>query len=87
MTMRFYATLQRELLENGAVFRAVQMLCSLVAGLVLILGIKRLAELELNEAQVFFGSLGVIGVTGVFIMLGFILRLISEMRHAGAGQP
>ena len=51
-----------------------QVVCSIVAGLVLVLGIRRLAGLDLDEAQLYSAMTGTLFLTGVFVILGFLCR-------------
>lgn len=66
--------LKRTVVADRRVAHAVQILCSLVAGLVLLLGFRRLNELELSEAQMFSASVQPLLLAGIFIILGFQCR-------------
>jgi hypothetical protein len=67
-------TLKRTVVADKRMAHFCQILCSIVAGLVLMLGIRRLADLDLNEAQLFSALTGTLLVTGAFIILGFQCR-------------
>ena len=66
--------LKRTVLADKSVAHVCQIICSIVAGLVLLFGIRKLAELELSEAQLFSASLQTLSLAGVFIVLGFQCR-------------
>ena len=57
-----------------------QVVCAVVAGLVMVFGFRRLTALELNEAQLFSACLQTLLVTGVFVVVGFQCR---AWRRAG----
>ena len=61
-------------LADKSVAHICQIICSIVAGLVLLFGFRRLAELELSEAQLFSASIQTLFLAGVFIILGFQCR-------------
>ncbi|HWW00461.1 MAG TPA: hypothetical protein VNZ64_12245 [Candidatus Acidoferrum sp.] len=67
-------TLKRTVLADKSVAHFCQMVCSMVAGLVMVFGIRRLAVLDLTEAQLFSAMTGTLLLTGVFILLGFLCR-------------
>ena len=48
-----------------------QIVCSVVAGLVLVSGFRRLPALELAEAQLFSTCVQTLCLAGVFVILGF----------------
>ncbi len=66
--------LKRTVVADKSVAHFCQIICSVVAGLVMILGFRKLAELELTEAQLFSAMTGTLLLTGVFIILGFLCR-------------
>jgi hypothetical protein len=67
-------TLKRTVAADKSVAHFCQIVCSIVAGLVMVFGIRRLAVLELTEAQLFSAMTGTLCLTGVFIILGFLCR-------------
>ena len=66
--------LRRRVLSEKRVAHICQILCSVTAGLVMILGFRRIAELDLTEAQLFTAITGTLCFSGVFIILGFLCR-------------
>ena len=71
MIMRMF---KRTVVADKSVAHFCQILCSIVAGLVLTFGIRRLAELDLTESQLFCATTGTLLLTGVFVVLGFQCR-------------
>ena len=67
-------TLRRTVVADKSVAHFCQIVCSIVAGLVLLLGIRRLAGLDLDEAQLYSAMTGPLFLTGVFVILGFLCR-------------
>ena len=67
-------TLKRTVVADKSVAHFCQIVCSIVAGVVLVLGIRRLTDLELNEAQLFSAMTGTLALAGVFVILGFQCR-------------
>jgi hypothetical protein len=65
---------KRTIVADGSVAHVCQIICSIVAGLVTVLGFRRLAELQLTEAQLFSAMTSTLLLTGVFISLGFLCR-------------
>ena len=66
--------LKRTVVADKSVAHFCQILCSIAAGLVLTFGIRRLAELDLTESQLFCAMTGTVLLTGVFVVLGFQCR-------------
>jgi hypothetical protein len=66
--------LRRTVVADKSVAHFCQIVCSIVAGLVLVLGIRKLAVLDLTEAQLFSAMTGTLFLTGVFIVIGFQCR-------------
>jgi uncharacterized membrane protein SirB2 len=58
--------------RNAAYF--CHIVCSIAGGLVMVLGIWRLAELDLTQAQLYTAMTGTLFLAGVFIVLGFQCR-------------
>jgi hypothetical protein len=67
-------TLKRTVLADRSVAHFCQVVCSIVAGLVLALGIRTLAGLDLDEAQLYSAMTGTLSLSGVFIILAFLCR-------------
>jgi len=67
-------TLKRTVAADKNVAHFCQIVCSIAGGLVMVLGIRRLAELDLTEAQLFTAMTGTLSLAGVFIVLGFQCR-------------
>jgi hypothetical protein len=66
--------LRRTVVADKSVAHFCQIVCSIVAGLVLVLGIRKLEVLDLTEAQLFSAITSTLFLTGVFIVLGFQCR-------------
>jgi hypothetical protein len=66
--------LKRTVVADKSVAHFCQIVCSIVAGLVLVLGIRKLTTLDLTEAQLFSAMTGTLLLTGIFIVLGFLCR-------------
>jgi len=66
--------LRRKITSEKRLAHICQIVCSLVAGLVLIFGFLRLPTLELTEAQLFSTCVQTLLLAGVFIILGFQCR-------------
>jgi hypothetical protein len=67
-------TLKRTVVADKIVAHFCQIGCSLVAGMVMVFGTRRLAELNLTEIQLFSALTGTLLLTGLFIVLGFLCR-------------
>ena len=67
-------TLKRTVVADKSVAHFCQIVCSIVAGLVLVFGIRRLAGLDFDETQLYSAMTGTLFLTGVFVILGFICR-------------
>jgi hypothetical protein len=67
-------TLKRTVVADKSVAHFCQIVCSIVVGLVLVLGIRRLAGLDLDEAQLYSAMTSTLFLTGVFIILAFLCR-------------
>jgi hypothetical protein len=79
-------TLKRSVLADKSVAHFCQIVCSIVGALVMGLGIRKLAALDLTEAQLFVAMTGTVLLTGVFIVLGFLCRAWRRaVQHLGAG--
>jgi hypothetical protein len=66
--------LKRTIVADKHVAHFCQVVCSIAAGLVLVLGIRKLAALDLTEAQLFSSMTGTLSLTGIFLALGFLCR-------------
>jgi hypothetical protein len=66
--------LTRPILRNETVGRALYTLCLATAAFVMIAGILRLPKMDLTEAEVYFGSLTIMTVSGICLILGALLR-------------
>lgn len=67
-------TLKRTVVADKSVAHFCQILCSIVAGLIMVFGIRRLALLDLTEAQLYSAMAGTLFLAGIFIVLGFQCR-------------
>jgi hypothetical protein len=70
--------LKKTVVPDKSVTHVCQIICSLVAGLVLVLGIRRLADADLTHAQLHSELTGTLLLTGVFIIIGFQFRAWSK---------
>lgn len=66
--------LTKTIVADQSVVRFCQAVCSVIAGLVLVLGIRRLSELELTESQLFSTMTATLALAGVFVILAFQWR-------------
>ena len=66
--------LKQRVASDKAVAHFCQIVCSVVAGLVLVFGFRRLPTLELTEPQLFSACVQTLLLAGVFIILGFQCR-------------
>jgi hypothetical protein len=67
-------TLKRTVVADKGVAHFCQIICSVVAGLVMVFGIRRLTAMDLTESQLYTAMTGTLFLTGVFIVLGFQCR-------------
>lgn len=67
-------TLKRTIVADQRVAHFCQIVCSIVAGLVMVFGIRRLAVMDLTEAQLFSAMTDTLLLAGLFIVLGFLCR-------------
>jgi len=67
-------TLKRPVAADKSVAHFCQIVCSIAAGSVMIFGIRRLAETDLTEAQLFSAMSSTLLLSGLFIVLGFLCR-------------
>jgi hypothetical protein len=66
--------LKQRVASDKAAAHFCQIVCSVVAGLVLVFGFHRLPALELAEPQLFSACVQTLFLAGVFIVLGFQCR-------------
>ncbi len=66
--------LKRTVATDKSVAHFCQIVCSLVAGLVMMLGMRRLAALDLDEARLYSAITATLILTGVFLILAFLCR-------------
>lgn len=71
-------TLRRRVLSEKRAAHVCQILCSITAGLVMVLGLRRIAELELNEGQLFTAMTSTLCLTGVFVILAFFCHSLRR---------
>ena len=67
-------TLKRTVVADKSVAHFCQIVCSMVAGLVMVFGIRRLAVMDLTEAQLYLAMTDTLLLAGLFIVLGFLCR-------------
>ena len=66
--------LKRTVVADKSVAHFCQVVCSVVAGAVLVLGIRRLAALDMTAAQLYSAMTETLLLSGVIIILGFLCR-------------
>lgn len=64
--------LRRTVVADKTVALVCQIICTITGGLVLVFGIRKLANLELNEDQLFAATIGTLLLAGIFIVLAFL---------------
>jgi hypothetical protein len=67
-------TLKRTAVADKTMAHFCQMVCSILAGLVMVFGIRRLAVMDLTEAQLYSAMTDTLLLVGLFIVLGFLCR-------------
>ncbi len=67
-------TLRRAVVSDKNVAHFCQILCSIVAGVVMVFGIRRLAQLDFTETELFSAMTGTLLLSGLFVVLGFQCR-------------
>ncbi len=70
----FIQLLKRTVVADKSVAHVCQIICSLVAGLILVLGIRRLSEADLTDSQLYSALTGTFFLAGIFIIIGFQCR-------------
>lgn len=68
-------SLKRTVVADKKVAHFCQVVCSIVAGLVMVFGFRKLAALDLTEQQLFSALTGTLVLAGVFIALAFLCRI------------
>ena len=66
--------LKKKVIADKSVAHVCQIICSIVSGLVLVFGIRRLAETDLTDSQLYSALTGTLFLAGVFIVIGFQCR-------------
>jgi hypothetical protein len=61
----------RTVVADKRVAHLCQIVCSMVSGLVMVFGIRRLAQLDLTESQLYTALTSTLFLASVFIILGF----------------
>ena len=83
--------LKKTVVADKSVAHFCQIVCSITSGLVLVFGIRRLADMDLTEAQLFSTMSATLLLAGVFIVLGFQCRAwrraANEALHETAAAP
>ena len=72
--------LRRKVASNRACGAACQTLFNVSACLVMICGIRRLADMQLSEEQVFVSALAVMSLAGILLLLGFVSGAILSAK-------
>jgi hypothetical protein len=65
---------KRSVVAERNVAHFCQMVCSITGALVMGFGIRKLAQLDFTEAQLYTALAGTLILAGVFIVLGFQCR-------------
>lgn len=63
---------KRSLIPTGSVAQLLAMACSLAAAAILLLGFRKLGELELNEAQLYSATLQTLMLAAMFAGLAVV---------------
>ena len=66
--------LKKTVVADKTVAHACQIICAVVSGLVLVFGIRRLADADLTGSELNSALTGTLFLTGVFIVIGFQCR-------------
>ena len=66
--------LKKKVVADKSMAHVCQIICSIVSGLVLVFGIRRLAETDLTDSQLYSALTGTLFLAGVFIVIGFQCR-------------
>ena len=66
--------LKQPVLADKTVAHFCQVVCSVAGGLVMVAGIRKLATLELTEAQLYTALTATMILAGIFIVLAFQCR-------------
>ena len=66
--------LKKVVVDEKTVAHFCQVVCSIVSGLVLVFGIRRLADSDLNDSQLYSALTASLSLAGVFIVIGFQCR-------------
>ena len=76
--------LKRTVVADMSVAHFCQVVCSIVSGLVLVFGIRRLAKMDLTESQLYIAMTGTLILAGAFTILGFQCRAWRRVAQRGA---
>ena len=76
--------LKRIVVADSSVAHFCQIVCSIVSGVVLVFGFRRLAELDLTEPQLYTATTGTLFLAGAFTILGFQCRAWRSAAQRGA---
>jgi hypothetical protein len=76
--------LKRTVVADQSVAHFCQVVCSIVSGLVLVFGVRRLAALDLTESQLYTTMTGTLFLAGTFTILGFQCRAWRRAAQRGA---
>ena len=66
--------LKRKVIADKTVAHVCQILCSVVGAMVLVLGFRRLEQMELTEAELYSATIETLLLAAAFIGLGLIFR-------------
>lgn len=66
--------LKMRIMADKTVAHFCQIVCAVVGGVVMVTGIRRLAELDLTQSELFLAMTGTLLLSGVFVILGFQCR-------------
>jgi hypothetical protein len=76
--------LKQRVASDKGVAHFCQIVCAVVAGLVLVFGFRRLPALELTESQIYSALTSTLLLAGVFVILGFQCRAWRRAAQRGA---
>ncbi|GEM_PF-6615040 len=78
---------KRKIVADKNVAHVCQIICSIVSGLVMVLGIRRLTTLDLDEAQLYLALTGTLFLSGIFIVLAFLCRIWRKTEECAKEIP
>ncbi len=75
-----HAIANQKIVSNKLAGQIISGGLSLAAALVMILGIRRLPEMDLTEAQVLMGSFSIMSFAGICLVLAMLVPVLFKSR-------